>query len=781
MTAETPNEIIQQTPQENYEGFVEFSSGGKVWEYAVQDTQDIFEKHYPNIDTTIGKDVMQFAYDHGADIHELDRYAMIAWKFVILYNDNGMRKEMIIQFDDGTISMYKRNLTSLRLEEKGILEQNIESLSIEQRKLEFVLQAIEGIFKNNDREFFWAINERDIFPVGQYVTAFPWNEIPEVIWKQTLTIQELQDIAKNLLKEIKSSQSDIGRKYIKSISDAINISEEKYIDYIVGIWDRYEGWARALYDNVDEKNISNSVRNLVSHKDIWELFSYMIQKHALIEENNFQSTEAWRTYILWNQEVNKAALKKIKSLPESNEQEKRQKEKRVYQYMKIVTGRDVPELHNMTKFVEGKQGPRSVSVPHSLDTHLIDIWSASEAFLYVFEKPGGIRDNLGMPVTIKDKEVERYKKSVAVEDPEGSMTIKDKEIERSKKTPTAIIADSIRLVDEKVEWFDTPEQAKGLISAAGFSNIVDIAPGITYADMSLEEKMQISVLMQLIKKLRAIKPVYARSRKTGPRGRMIHPATVSIDKFGPLFLDAAEDGQQAVIEGINDNFNGELSNEWSKDSSDFNLSKEQWEILDLHNDIWGNGGLLDFSDQSLIYAQMAGQFGAVLAGSIGIAMAAAATFPIAATTAWFFAVAAVSSVWISSIVVPEWYDSIQDMSVDKASDLITALIFSLVWGLWTHSTKWALQTVQASGGGWGSAEGARHIFATAMDLWILGIGTELFRGWLIRDPDMMDELLNAREYTIEEKNRFLREDFHNYVKLNLEDYMRMEQWLDNKQ
>jgi hypothetical protein len=195
------------------------------------------------------------------------------------------------------------------------------------------------------------------------------------------------------------------------------------------------------------------------------------------------------------------------------------------------------------------------------------------------------------------------------------------------------------------------------------------------------------------------------------------------------------------------------------------------EIFDLYNDIWGNGWIFDFSDFSIEYIKTWALFGAILIGSIGLAMI---TLPalvsawvisagVAGTNTAFITASALSSVVISRVIIPEWYDSPEEMFIDLSTDVVTALIFWLLWGAMTRTSY---NSFMASGWKWSSKAGSMHIATNTGDLIFFGISTEAIRNILIRNPELVGEA-----FAIEWKNRFSYEEFHSYVKLNIQSFL----------
>ncbi len=587
-----------------------------------------------------------------------------------------------------------------------------------QRILEGIMSGIEIVFQNNSQEWFGYIDETDVLPID--TSKFPWSDIPEVVGKTSLHITKLQKLARNYFEITKALQTEIDPEKIDiKQKKAMSWLEEKYLDYIIGIGSTYEGGSRAFAENEDgsenvtQTEIENSIQNIVANKSISECFSYMIRKHAQIEANNGQSTENTRTYEAWNKTLNKAVLEKMKTEKSSD--------KIFLQYAKLVSGRDVPEL--VASVQHDLQYGEEIS-SHSLDTNLFDPESASEALLYVFGREGGIFSKIEDKIEINDPKI-----------PETSDC-------------SHIVKNAVETIGKKVEGFDG-ESARGILWGAGFQDVLDLPVGTKYSELSLDKKMKLSILVRMSEKLQA------KSEK------------IPWEEFGSIFLEIAKEWQQAVIAWINDNFDGGFLWFGSKDSTDMGLDWLDAEIFDLYNDIWGNGGLFDLSDMSIEWVRFGAIVGASIIATIALTLAVWALAPVAVWSLTASVItASIAGTAVSRVATMESFDSSKDFAVDLITDLGTAILFWYLWGKLTEKTFSSLKEVgmkRLTSTAWW-----KHSGAIALDVWILWIWTEIARNFIIRNPELANGVWID---SIEWKNRFIYEDFHNYVALNLDSYL----------
>jgi len=645
------------------------------------------------------------------------------------------------------------SLDDIKLKEKEEEETRIENNAENLRILEALLKAMDQVFQKDKKEWNKQIGDEDRIQID--TSEFPWWVIAEIQWKKSLHLNELQKIAQKIIWELQNGELD------RDMRELLSNSEEQYLDYIVWIWDTYEWGARAFHSdvimgvNLDQLEIENLVERLVERKSVPELFEYMLDRHAKIEANNYQSTEVQRTYEHWTHTLNRKVLDRMK--------DENVDSRLFHRYALIVSGRRVVKLSDKLHIYRWYPSHKRV---HSLDRNLFDPESATEALLYVFERPGWVFEKL-------------YKeKGFNITDPLAE------KVAENERIPKNAIKKCTKLIEEKVEWFSEAYQWESLLKKAGFGSMFDIEK--PYHECTLSEKMQVWIIVRLIKKLEAIQnPAdystrYYSKHKWHREWGDKKTGKISFERFWELFLEVWEEWQEAIIVEINE----ELDGGWFGSKNNLtSLSEWEQELYDLYNDMWWNDGIFDISDMNIETLKALGQFWAVLIGSIGLAIALtpiavagiwAVAWSSIAANAWsyaFMTTAALSSVWVSRIVIPEWYDSNKDMYLDLVTDSIVAVAF---WLIWWKMTQASYARFMQNSGKWLSWEGMKHMGYNAIDIGILWISTELLRNYILRTQDIQlhkNIPVISNEGAIDAKNRFFKEDFHTYVRMNLEPYI----------
>lgn len=690
----------------------------------------------------------------------------VEWPYIFITSSSG--DTLIFEYDSAHSSIILKDISFVdalgnitELEQDTILE-----LGHSLRQLTAVLQAMEQVFDENT---WWVssygyINEDDTYEVNN--TEFPWSEIAwkDIIWisddRVEITLVELQKIAQSLYQWLEVERAHIWDADISSLNEWFQSVQETYLDYVVGIWAKYEWGSRAFHsdedgnENVSQGEIQSIIESLIASKSVDECFVYMLQKHREIEANNYKSTETDRTYKLWCDTLNKSVLEKLKQEQSSD--------KEFLYYAKLVSGRDVPELINTLNEERETQLPRL----HSLDTKLFDPESATDAILYVFHREGWVFSK------IEDK--------ITIEDPKVSESVACSEL----------VQNTVALITSRVDSQTDSDIARGTLLNAWFVSVLNLGPEVKYADLPLDQKMMISILVRL-------------SEKLAQQDEVIDGVA-----FWNLFLEIAEDGQQAVIDGLNDNFDGWFLWFNSQDSSDVWLEWLDAEIFDLYNDIWWNGGLFDPSDFSIEWMRTWAVFWISIIATIAIAMAMAPVTIPALTALWLWTlsaeVTAAALIWVgvSRLAVPESFDNPQDFAKDLLTDIVFAVGFWLVgwvftqrsWDIFTASRinsnmtwvrNYLSQAIQSS-------EWRRHMVRLWTDLWLLWVATEIFRNFSLRNDHLelpivwvdigITGITDVTDITtlepIEAQSRFSAADFHEYVRLNIDAYL-PEAWLSS--
>ena len=167
------------------------------------------------------------------------------------------------------------------------------------KKLEkwwILLSAMEEIFTQNQKEFFWEINDEDVLKTD----IFNKNGL-NITWKN---LRDLQIIYRENQKELFDLPLNEKQK-----KDFLN-QQKQYIDMFVWIWDKYEWWATYLLET--EKHFSQILNNIVKDSSLTELFTYMAMIHQKIDNNNWQSISVKKSYKIFIDQLNSLVLNRLK-------------------------------------------------------------------------------------------------------------------------------------------------------------------------------------------------------------------------------------------------------------------------------------------------------------------------------------------------------------------------------------------------------------------------------------------------------------------------------------
>lgn len=153
-------------------------------------------------------------------------------------------------------------------------EENIEQKRLEiPKKLERwkkLLDAMERIFENNNKEVFWELDKRDILDVDTF-----WEDLK---WKNLIEIQML--FRKNFLELETFSNSSIFSG--KQEKDYLN-QQKKYLEILSWTWDKYEWTALFLLET--QWFFNNMVDNIIKKSTNTEVFVYISRLQKEIDLN----------------------------------------------------------------------------------------------------------------------------------------------------------------------------------------------------------------------------------------------------------------------------------------------------------------------------------------------------------------------------------------------------------------------------------------------------------------------------------------------------------------
>ena len=167
------------------------------------------------------------------------------------------------------------------------------------KKLEkwwILLSAMEEIFFQNQKEFFWEINDKDILKTD----IFNKNGL-NITWKN---LRDLQIIYRENQKELFDLPLNEKQK-----KDFLN-QQKQYVNMFVWIWDEYEWWATYLLET--EKHFNQILDSIVKNSSLTELFTYMAMIHQKMDQNNWQSISVKKSYKIFIDQLNSFVLNRLK-------------------------------------------------------------------------------------------------------------------------------------------------------------------------------------------------------------------------------------------------------------------------------------------------------------------------------------------------------------------------------------------------------------------------------------------------------------------------------------
>ncbi len=167
------------------------------------------------------------------------------------------------------------------------------------KKLEkwwILLSAMEEIFFQNQKEFFWEINDKDVLKTD----IFNKNGL-NITWKN---LRDLQIIYRENQKELFDLPLNEKQK-----KDFLN-QQKQYVNMFVWIWDEYEWWATYLLET--EKHFNQILDSIVKNSSLTELFTYMAMIHQKMDQNNWQSISVKKSYKIFIDQLNSLVLNRLK-------------------------------------------------------------------------------------------------------------------------------------------------------------------------------------------------------------------------------------------------------------------------------------------------------------------------------------------------------------------------------------------------------------------------------------------------------------------------------------
>ena len=188
------------------------------------------------------------------------------------------------------------NLNEEKFYSENELNEKLKEIPKKLEKWWILLSAMEEIFFQNQKEFFWEINDKDVLKTD----IFNKNGL-NITWKN---LRDLQIIYRENQKELFDLPLNEKQK-----KDLLN-QQKQYVNMFVWIWDEYEWWATYLLET--EKHFNQILYSIVKNSSLTELFTYMAMVHQKMDQNNWQSISVKKSYKIFIDQLNSLVLNRLK-------------------------------------------------------------------------------------------------------------------------------------------------------------------------------------------------------------------------------------------------------------------------------------------------------------------------------------------------------------------------------------------------------------------------------------------------------------------------------------
>ena len=188
------------------------------------------------------------------------------------------------------------NLNEEKFYSENELNEKLKEIPKKLEKWWILLSAMEEIFFQNQKEFFWEINDKDVLKTD----IFNKNGL-NITWKN---LRDLQIIYRENQKEL--FDLPLNEKQEKEFLN----QQKQYVNMFVWIWDKYEWWATYLLET--EKHFNQILDSIVKNSSLTELFTYMAMVHQKMDQNNWQSISVKKSYKIFIDQLNSLVLNRLK-------------------------------------------------------------------------------------------------------------------------------------------------------------------------------------------------------------------------------------------------------------------------------------------------------------------------------------------------------------------------------------------------------------------------------------------------------------------------------------
>lgn len=395
------------------------------------------------------------------------------WSLVVIYEINWETKELIFDMitkKESEIFLWE-DIGQVKIEKENILLW----LWKKAEKIDNLLKAIDYIFSN----YSWISKNHKLF------TKDFWADLE---WK---TLIQLQKEIDDNLKWYEKDRKKIHYKKLK-VDKTISELKEKYLTFLIWIWDKYENWA--VIFSKSETRVDNYLENILNSKNNDEILSYISEKHRQIDNNDYQSTSVQESYLVFSRLLHRQAFTILKKRKAWN--------KELISLAKIITGR-------------WKYDPENIdwsSLSHwdesDIDDNLRDQELSNEIIIHIMSRKNWVIDQLNWKTKIKIRDIEVWNKN------------------------TAEIVKNVSDLIWRVVWL---EKLNYFLKNMWYKDIIWLKE-TDYAKLTIEQKVKVSTFVRLLNKV----------EKENLKIR-------NLNDLQKLFISVASDWKNEVVESLSSN------------------------------------------------------------------------------------------------------------------------------------------------------------------------------------------------------------------------------------
>lgn len=534
------------------------------------------------------------------------------WKLYINYEKDWKKDRLTFNLENKE-NIFIWDIDKIEQKKQNEIKQSIGLLE----KSNTILLAMDEVFKQNESEWFWELNNQDVLKTDKYGKELEW-----------MNLKQLQKEYKKYFDTINTFwKNDLPRSIKKDILD----HNKRYLTMIMWVWDKYEWWAQYLKEDMKKYDIL--LGDIVNMSSINQVLYYLKDLHSKLDSNDYQSNSVEKSYKLSTEILHKKILDRLID-------ENRSDRDFVF-FAKTITWRGRNWLDS------------------DIDDLLRDQNTANDALLYIMNRKNWIIDSLKGELKLEDKEISNKNPSNIVKNVKDDFYNKFWKDFELKKVFSGILEKSwyedILSLDENQKYEDLSFIEKTKLSVL-YRVWEKLKQWKDFSTMAIDVWWRF-IIMQAA------------------------PFNVKKDymmkEFGWLFNSVALDYRVELTEELEQKFWSDNPFDW--DFWNWKTAKELWltwkkaEAFDLFQDINWNW-VFDLSDTSIEFLKNTWKFAWVIIMSAAVPMLILPTMWVVAIWAVAWATATITSMAIN----PHWYDTVWEAVFDISSDLI---IWTVTWAL----------------------------------------------------------------------------------------------------